>query len=300
MTASDTIAADFPFESRFATVHGSRMHYVESGEGAPVLFLHGNPTSSYLWRNVIPHVAPHARCIAVDLIGMGKSDKPACPYRFHDHSWYVEGFIEAMGLTNLTLVVHDWGSALGFHYARRHTGNVRGLAFMEALLRPMRWSEFPKDFKSGFKLMRTPGVGWLMVSVMNVFLTQIMPQTIVRPLSAEERARYAEPFPTVGSRKPVRQWPREIPIDGTPRDVHEVIEAYGAWLTETATPKLLLHASPGGIIRADTVAWARQRFSNLETVDLGAGIHYVQEDHPHTIGAAIAEWYQRLPSPAAA
>ncbi len=284
------ISADFPFESKYVTVHGSRMHYVDEGAGDPVLFLHGNPTSSYLWRNIIPHIVPHARCIAPDLIGMGKSDKVLCPYRFQDHSWYVEGFIDELKLENITLVIHDWGSALGFHYARRHERNVRGLAFMEALLCPVRWAEFPKDFKMGFRLMRTPGIGWFMVSVMNVFLNQIMPQTIVRALTTEEQRRYAEPFPTIGSRKPVRQWPREIPIDGTPSDVHDVVAGYSAWLQQTPIPKLLLHATPGGIIRADTVEWAREHFTNLKTVDLGKGIHYLQEDHPEEIGKALASW----------
>ena len=294
MTTSQPISADFRFESKHLSVHGSRMHYVEQGAGDPVLFLHGNPTSSYLWRNIIPHVAPHARCIAPDLIGMGKSDKPNCPYRFQDHSWYVEGFIKELGLENITLVVHDWGSALGFHYARRHASNIKGMAFMEALLRPMRWDQFPKDFKMGFKLMRAPAIGWFMVSVMNVFLKQIMPQTIVRELSPEEKRRYAQPFPSIASRKPVRQWPREIPIDGTPADVHEVITAYGAWLEETPIPKLLLHATLGGIIRPELVEWAREHLQNLQTVDLGEGIHYLQEDHPHEIGAALARWYGEL------
>ncbi len=287
------ISAEFPFESKYATVHGARMHYVEQGSGDPMVFLHGNPTSSYLWRNVMPHLSGHARCIAPDLIGMGKSDKPNCPYRFADHSFYVDGFIKALDLRNITFVIHDWGSALGFHYARRHPDNVRGLAFMEALLRPFRWDQFPKDFKMGFKLMRTPGVGWVMVSVMNVFLKQILPQTIVRTLSPEEQRRYEEPFPTIGSRKPVRQWPREIPIDGTPGDVHEIIATYSEWLQKTPTPKLLIHATPGAVIRADTVAWARERFPNLETVDVGDGIHFLQEDHPHEIGEAVATWFRQ-------
>jgi haloalkane dehalogenase len=294
MTSTRAISAEFPFESKFATVHGARMHYVEQGSGEPVLFLHGNPTSSYLWRNVIPHVSPHARCIAPDLMGMGKSAKPPSPYRFNDHSWYVEGFIEALALDNITLVLHDWGSALGFHYARRHEERVKGLAFMEAIVRPVRWSRFPDDFKTGFKLMRTPFVGWLMISVMNVFLEQIMPKTIVRRLTDEERRRYAEPFPTVASRKPIRQWPREIPIDGTPRDVHQIVSSYSDWLQSTTLPKLLVHATPGGVIRSDTVAWCQEHFPNLETVDVGRGVHYLQEDHPHEIGESLVRWLEAV------
>jgi haloalkane dehalogenase len=288
------ISAEFPFASHYVEVHGSRMHYVEEGSGDPILFLHGNPTSSYLWRNIIPYLVPHGRCIAVDLIGMGKSDKPDLAYRFFDHSKYVEGFIETLGLSQIMFVVHDWGTALGFHYARRHPGNVKALAFMEAIVRPMRWAGFPRDFKLGFKLMRTPGVGWFMISVMNVFLKQIMPKTIVRELTAEEKLRYAEPFPTVASRKPVRRWPCEIPIDGAPADVDEAVSVYSQWLQETSLPKLLFHADPGGIIDAQTLEWCRRHFPYLETVNIGPGIHYLQEDNPHLIGEELAAWYRGL------
>jgi haloalkane dehalogenase len=294
VTATSSISAEFPFDSRYVEVHGSRMHYVEEGSGDPILFLHGNPTSAYLWRNIIPYLASLARCITPDLIGMGKSDKPDLAYRFFDHSRYVEGFIEALNLSNIMLVVHDWGSALGFHYARRHPANVKALAFMEAIVRPATWAEFPQDFKLGFKLMRTPGVGWFMISVMNVFVKQIMPKAIVRALTTEEKQRYAEPFPSVGSRRPVRQWPCEIPIDGSPADVHEVVSAYSQWLQETSLPKLLFHAEPGGIIREQTLEWCRRHFPYLETVNVGPGIHYLQEDNPHLIGEELAAWYRGI------
>ena len=294
MTAERSISADFPFTSRFIEVQGSKMHFIEEGEGEPILFLHGNPTSSYLWRNIIPHLTPHARCIAPDLIGMGRSDRPDLEYRFFDHSRYVDGFIEALGLENVTLVLHDWGSGLGFHYARRHATNIRALAFMESIVRPSSWSAFPKDYKVGFRLMRTPGVGWFMISVMNAFVKQILPQAIVRDLSPEETAHYEAPYPTVGSRKPVRQWPCEIPIDGKPADVHSAVADYSRWLQETDLPKLLFHASPGGITDEATLAWCRESFPNLETVDIGDGIHFVQEDNPHRIGLELARWYNAL------
>lgn len=294
MVNARAIAADFPFESRFVEVHGSRMHYVDEGSGAPVLFLHGNPTSSYLWRNVIPHVAPVARAIAPDLVGMGRSEKPDIPYRFFDHVKYVEGFIEMLGLENVTLVVHDWGSALGFHYARRHEANVRGLAFMEAFLRPVRWSDFPPRYRLGFRLFRTTGIGWVLVSALNLFVNRVVPDTVVRDLSPEEMARYREPFLTAASRKPVLQWPREIPIEGHPADVHEAVGAYRRWLEETSLPKLFFHAGPGAICPEPVVTWAKERFQSLETFDLGAGIHFLQEDHPHEIGEAIRSWVSRL------
>lgn len=291
---SDEISADFPFAPRFVEVRGSRIHYVDEGAGAPVLFLHGNPTSSYLWRNIIPHLTPHARCIAPDLIGMGKSDKPDLAYRFADHAAHVDGFIEALDLKNLTLVVHDWGSALGFHYARRHPDNVRAVAFMEAILRPATWDAFPKDFKIGFRLFRAPGIGWFLISVLNVFVERVLPQAIVRDLTREEHDRYREPFPTVASRKPVRRWPREIPIGGTPADVTEVVEQYGAWFQASGIPKLLFYGTPGGIIPPRMVEWCRANLPNLQVVDLGPGIHFLQEDNPHRIGRELARWYREV------
>lgn len=293
--SGDRISSEFPFESRYVTVHGSRMHYVEEGAGDPILFLHGNPTSSYLWRNIIPHLTPRGRCIAPDLIGMGKSDRPDLDYRFVDHIRYVDGFIEELGLERITLVIHDWGSALGFDHAMRHSDNIKGLAFMEAILRPASWARFPKDFKTGFKLMRTPGLGWLMISVGNVFVTQILPRAIVRKLTAEEQARYAEAFPTIRSRKPVRVWPLEVPIDGKPADVAARVTENCEKLQTSEIPKILFHATPGGIIDAEGVAWCEEHLPNLETVDIGAGIHYLQEDNPHKIGKELARWYRELP-----
>jgi len=293
MSQSTTTAA-FPFESRFVDVHGARMHYVDEGTGPPVLLLHGNPTWSYLWRNIIPYLSPHARCIAPDLIGMGRSDKPDLAYRFYDHVPYVDGFIEQLGLDGVTLVGHDWGSALGLHWCRRHPERVRAIALMEAIIAPMRWSEFPRDFRLGFRLMRTPGIGWLMVSLMNGFVEKVLPAATMRRLSEDEMAHYRAPYPTVHSRRPVRQWPREIPIDGKPADVHETVEAYNRYLQETAIPKLLLYARPGGIIREEAVAWSQTHLPNLETADIGDGIHFVQEDQPDAIGAALMDWVTGL------
>lgn len=288
------ISAEFPFASHYVDVHGSKMHYIDEGEGDPILFLHGNPTSSYLWRNIIPYLVPHGRCIAPDLIGMGKSDKPSLDYRFFDHVKYLDGFIEALGLKNVTLVIHDWGSGLGFHYAHRNESNIKGIAFMEAILHPVRWDDFPMDFKIGFKLMRAPFIGWFMISVMNAFIKKIMPQATHRKLSDEEKRHYAEPFPTIASRRPVRQWPLEIPIEGTPHDVHEAVTAYNKWLQTTELPKMLFHATPGGLIVAKDVEWCKQNMKNLETVDIGAGLHFVQEDNPHAIGEALVPWYTGL------
>ncbi len=288
------ISAAFPFESRFVEVQGSRMHYVEEGAGDPVLFLHGNPTSSYLWRNVIPHLSPLARCIAPDLIGMGKSDKPDIEYRFVDHSKYVEGFIEALGLRNITFVIHDWGSALGFHYARRHEGNVKGLAFMEAIMRPVTWDEWPEQARGMFQAFRTPDVGENMILERNVFVENVLPGSILRKLSDEEMARYREPYPDPASRRPTWRWPNEIPIEGEPADVVEAVQAYSDWLGKSDVPKLLLYAQPGAIMQEPLVEWCRKNVRKLKAVDIGPGVHFVQEDRPHEIGEAIAQWYRGL------
>ncbi len=289
MAQQEEISAGFPFESRYVEVLGSRMHYVEEGEGEPILFLHGNPTSSYLWRNVIPHLSSLGRCIALDLIGMGKSEKPDIEYRFFDHSRYVEGFIEALALRDITFVIHDWGSALGFHYARRHESNVRGLAFMEAIVRPVTWEEWPEQARQMFQAFRTPGVGEQMIIENNMFVEAVLPGAILRKLSEEEMNRYREPYLEPASRKPLWRWPNEIPIEGQPADVHEAVAAYSEWFKESPVPKLLLYAQPGAIMR-HLVGWCEENMRNLKTVGIGAGVHFVQEDRPHEIGRAIGEW----------
>ncbi|MGB0505129.1 MAG: haloalkane dehalogenase [Pikeienuella sp.] len=293
MNQAKEISAAFPFESKFVEVNGQKIHFVEQGEGAPILFIHGNPTSSYLWRNIIPHVSGEGRAIALDLIGMGRSDKPDIPYRFKDHVPFLDGFIEALGLKDITLVIHDWGSALGFHYAKRHPENVKGIAFMEALIRPMNWASFPPDFRTGFKMMRTPVIGWLMISGLNMFVNKILPSAIVRKLSDEEMARYRAPFLTVRSRRPLHIWPCEIPIEGSPQDVYAVVDDYSRWLGQTEIPKLLFYGTPGGTVQKANVAWCKQHMPNLETVDIGPGIHFLQEDNPHLIGEKLVEWMVR-------
>lgn len=293
--AASPPSAAFPYESRYVEVLGSRMHYVEQGSGDPILLLHGNPTSSYLWRNVIPHLSPHGRVIAVDLIGMGKSAKPNIDYRFVDHYRYVTGFIEALSLKNITLVVHDWGSVLGFHYAREHESNVRGIAFMEAVTHPMRSEDFPNAMIAFiFNELRDPRDGRKMIEVDNFFLDSMMPMVILRDLSAEEWAAYRAPYPDEASRKPVRVWPSEVPLDGKPADTTAIVNAYARWLERTPIPKLLLAATPGSLITEREVQRIRDRhMPNLDVVNIGPGLHYVQEDQPDNIGRAVADWYER-------
>ena len=289
------ISAEFPFKSRFIEVNGSNLHYVEEGEGDPILFLHGNPTSSYLWRNIIPHVTSLGRAIAPDLIGMGKSDKPDIEYSFFDHVKYVEGFIEKMGLKNITLVIHDWGSALGFYYAMRHPENLKGLAFMEAILAPIpSWDGFPEEIKEMFQAFRTPEVGWDMIVNQNMFVEQVLPGLVVRGLTEAEMDHYREPFKDPTNRKPVWRWPNEIPIAGDPPEVVEAVSAYNQWLQQSDLPKLLFYGAPGILGSPQMVEWSIQNLKNLKTVDIGPGIHFLQEDNPHLIGAELAEFYKGL------
>ncbi len=288
------ILPDFPFESKFVEVKGSKMHYVDIGHGDPILFLHGQPTSSYLWRNIIPYLQTKGRCIAPDLIGMGRSDKPDISYTFKDHYEYLLEFIEQLDLKNITLVIHDWGSGLGFHYAHTHQGNIKGIAFMEAIIQTMSWKRFPTNYKVIFKLLRTPYVGWFMLSVLNMFLNKVVPDSIVRKLTSEEFEHYKAPFKTIASRKPVRMWPTQIPIDGKPDFTHEVISAYGEWLLETEIRKLCIYAHPGAIIKEREITFIEKNYKNTRMVDIGEGIHYLQEDNPHAIGEAISQWYGEI------
>jgi haloalkane dehalogenase len=288
------ISADFNFESKYIDIDGSKIHYIDIGSGDPILFLHGNPTSSYLWRNIIPYLTSSGRCIAMDLIGMGKSDKPDIDYRFVDHARYVEGFIDKMGLKKITLVLHDWGSALGLHYAMHHEDNIKGIAFMEAILKTATWADFPKDLKMGFKLFRTPLIGWLMIAVLNIFIEKILPKATVRKLTEMEMDFYRGPFKKIKDRKPLWRWPNEIPIDGKPSDVTGIVQAYSRKLQESDCPKLMFFAHPGGLITAPMVAWCQRNLKNLKTIDIGRGIHYLQEDNPRLIGAELLNWYKSL------
>ena len=289
------IRAGFPYESQYADVLGSSIHYVDEGSGDPILLVHGTPTWSYLWRNVIPHLSSIARCIAPDLIGMGRSDKPDIEYRFFDHARYFEGFIEKLQLKNITLVIHDWGSALGFHYAMRHEDNVKGLAFMEAILAPVRsWDVFPADLREMYQTFRRPKVGWEMIVNRNVFVEKVLPGAVLRQLTEEEMGYYREPFKDRASRKPLWRWPNEVPVAGEPADVAQAVETYSHRLRESELPKLLLYATPGAILGAPMVDWCRRKLKHLKTVHVGPGIHFLQEDNPHLIGAELADWYSSL------
>ncbi|MEM7030946.1 MAG: haloalkane dehalogenase [Chloroflexota bacterium] len=291
---SENISAEMPYQTKYLSVLGAKMAYVEAGEGDPILFLHGNPTSKYIWRNVMPHLEGQGRVIAPDLIGMGESDKPNIPYRYQDHYRYLEAFINALGLENITLVIHDWGSALGFNFAYQNQARIKGIAFMEGLVKPFDWAEFPAEYRLPFRLIRTPFVGWLMVNVANIFIKQMLPQNINRDLTKAEMEVYEKPYPTVVSRKPLLQWPREVPFSGSPADTYQIICDYSQWLQQTDMPKLFIYITPGSAINEKTREWVINSFPNLVSHNLGEGTHFLQEDNPHGIGEKISEWQANL------
>jgi len=230
--------------SRFAEVEGSRMHYLGIGRGDPVLFLHGHPTSSYLWRNVLPRVSQYGRCIALDLIGMGRSDKPDIEYRFFDHVRYAEGFIEKLGLKDITLVVHDWGSALGFNWANDHRERVPGIAYMEGIVAPVSWSDWPEGARDIFQAFRSEA-GEDLVLNKNIFIERVLPSSIIRELDETEMSEYRRPFSDAGeSRRPTLTWPRQIPLGGEPEEVVEIVQAYADWLAASDVPSCSSMPSP--------------------------------------------------------
>jgi haloalkane dehalogenase len=278
----------------------SFMSYRELGQGAAVVFLHGNPMSARIWRDVLPHVAERARCLAPDLIGMGDSGKPEVGYRFADHARYLDAWFEALGLHEVVLVGYDWGGALAMDWAARHPDRVRGLVVFETFLRPLTYAEFSPRGAELFRALRSPGVGEKMVLDENQFLARSLSNGVQRSLSEAERSAYYAPYPDAASRRPLLQWPREIPIDGEPPVVHDVVRRYDRWLASSPElPKLLLtFEQPAKLQPSPTgspamIAWARANIASLDVVALAAAGHHAPEDVPDEIGAAIAAWLAR-------
>jgi haloalkane dehalogenase len=270
----------------------STMAYREAGDReAPVaLFLHGNPTSSYIWRNILPLVAPVAHCIAPDLIGFGQSGKPAIEYRFADHARYLDAFLESAGISSALIVAQDWGTALAFHLADRRPEFIRGLAFME-FIRPMpTWKDFHPDAIETFQKFRTPGAGEEMILEGNAFVEGVLPSGTVRKLSDEEMSVYRAPFLTPESRRPTWRFPNEIPIAGEPADVYRTMEDAQFALAQSSYPKLLFAGNPGALVSPAFAESFAKGLKNCRVVQLNSGIHYLQEDHPDVIGARVKEW----------
>jgi len=276
-----------------AQVKGRSMAYVETGAGDPIVLLHGNPTSSYLWRNIIPHLEGLGRCIAPDLIGMGDSDKLESSgpdsYRFVEHREYLDALLETLGVTsNVTLVIHDWGSALGFDWAYRHPDAIRGIAYMEALVQPVTWAGWPEQARQIFQSFRSPA-GEDMVLEKNVFVEAVLPGSVLRGLTEAEMAVYRRPFAEAGeARRPTLTWPRQIPIEGEPEDVCEIVQRYGDWLATAPVPKLFVNAEPGAILTGPQREFCRSWPNQSEVTVKGS--HFIQEDSPDEIGQAIADW----------
>jgi len=284
-------------QKKSVMVKDRKMAYVEMAAGDPIVFLHGNPTSSYLWRNVMPHAQNLGRCIAPDLIGMGDSDKlensDAKSYRFVEHRSYLDELLAALGVTaNVTLVLHDWGSALGFDWAHRNADAVKAICYMEGIVRPIKWEEFPEPVRPVFEAFRSPA-GEAMVLEQNTFVEQVLPGAIMRKLSDEEMAEYRRPFANSGEdRRPTLTWPRQIPLDGSPSDVAEIVAAYSAWMSSNQIPKLFINAEPGAILRGAVREHCRT-WPNQSEVSV-KGVHFIQEDSADEIGEALAGWLKDI------
>jgi haloalkane dehalogenase len=282
-----------PLSKSYRTVEGARMAFHEAGAGETILLLHGNPTSSYLWRNVVPHLSGQGRCIVPDLIGHGDSDKlegsgPGS-YTFVEHRRYLDGLLDQLELgERVTLVLHDWGTALGFDWANRHRDRVAGIAYMEGIVRPIIWEEWPEAARGIFQGMRSPA-GEEMILEKNLFVEAILPASVIRTLSEQEMAEYRRPFAEPGEdRRPTLSWPRQIPIGGEPADVVEIVRDYSAWLSRSAVPKLFVNADPGSILTGPQRQFCRS-WPNQTEVTV-PGIHFIQEDSPEEIGQAVSGW----------
>ncbi len=278
-------------------VNGKQMAYHDTGSGDAVVFLHGNPTSSYLWRDIVPHVSGHARCVVPDLIGQGDSDKLDNPgtdsYTFAEHREYLDGLLDQLDLgDNVTFVIHDWGSALGFDWANRHRDRVAGIVYMEAIVRPVTWDEWPESAVGIFEALRSEA-GEEMALTKNLFVEAILPASIIRTLSDDEMNEYRRPFINPGEdRRPTLTWPRQIPIEGEPADVVEIVQSYADWLSNSDVPKLFINAEPGAILTGPQREFARTWPNQTETTV--AGRHFIQEDSADEIGEAIAGWLPNL------
>lgn len=293
-TAIAQPSSKMPYDLKRMDVLGYDMAYVDEGEGDPILFLHGNPTSSYLWRNIMPSVADTHRVIAPDLIGMGESEKPDVAFGFQFHADHLAAFLEEMELSNVTLVVHDWGSGLGLDWASRNEERLKSIVMLEAILPPI-WPvpsyEMMGAMGEGFKAFRTPGVGESLVIEQNAMIDGgLGQQFVLNPLPAETLAKYNSYYSEPEQRKVVLQWTRDVPIAGEPANVVETVENYSTWLLASAVPKMLIHAQPGILIPPQAVDWLEVNMANLTTVDIGPGVHFLQEDNPTAISAALETW----------
>lgn len=289
---NESLPENFQISSNFTNVLGSKMHYIEAGEGRPILFLHGIPTSSYLWRNIIPYLALLGRCIAPDLIGFGRSEKPNIKYDILNHIKYIEAFIQELDLKNITLVMHGWGSVIGFDYAMRHEKNCTSLVFYEAFLRPLDSIDISLPYQEQLITLQDQERADELILNGTLFVDKIISQTAMRQLSDEEMSQYRQPFLQKGSGKPILDYLHDLP-DGTgKKPVDTLIANYSKKLTKSALPKLMLYSVPGFITTIATAMWARENLPNLEIVDIGEELHLAQESCPQLMGETISAWLQ--------
>ena len=294
-TKNDLISVEFPFQSKFINILDANLHYIDEGEGDTFLFLHGNPTSSYLWRNIIPFVTNENRAIAVDLVGMGKSGKPDISYKMSDHFEYIETFIKKLGLKNIVLVLHDWGSFLGLKYAMENEANIKGVVLMEGILRPWEsWETIPPVTRRMFKKFFDPIEGPKVIYDQNFFIEKALPYLTKRKLSKVEMDNYRKPFLEQSSRKPMLVFPRELPIAGENPKNATIIKNYNKWLSKTDVPVHILWATPGSLFRKEYIPMMRKEFPKMTDQCVGKSKHYLQEDCPNEIGTAIVEWYTKI------
>jgi len=292
------MSANMPYKKSFKTINGKSIAFVDVGEGDPIVLLHGNPTSSYLWRNVIPHLEGMGRVIAPDLIGQGDSDKlPASDgpdrYSFQVAYNYLAGLLDELDANqNVTLVIHDWGSALGFYWAQQHGAAVKGIAYMEGIVCPLGWEDWPESARGIFKGFRSDK-GEDLILQRNMFVEAVLPSSVIRKLGEEEMEHYRRAFSTPDDRQPTLNWPRQIPIDGEPEHMVKLVDSYGQWMLEnTSLPKLFINATPGSILTGKAREFCRT-WPNQREVTV-AGTHFIQEDSPDEIGSAVAEWLNSL------
>ncbi len=287
------ISAEFPYEKCFATVSGRRIAYVDTGEGDPIVMLHGNPTSSYLWRNIVPEVESLGRVIVPDLIGQGSSEKLPVEggperYSFEVAYTYLDGLLQQLGIDSKVLfVIHDWGSALGFHWAKNHPESVRGIAYMEAIVAPVTWDDWPESARGIFQGFRSEK-GEDLVLNRNMFVDAVLPSSVIRELTEEEMGHYRSAFSTPDDRQPTLNWPRQLPIQGEPEHIVALVRDYGQFMAKSPIPKLFINADPGSILVGQQREFCRS-WPNQTEVTV-KGLHFIQEDSPVEIGQAVARW----------
>jgi haloalkane dehalogenase len=296
MITHEPVPSAFPFRSHYLTIKGAKLHYIDEGEGDPVVFLHGIPASNYVWRNILPTLTPHARCIALDLIGMGKSDKPDISYRIFDHIDYIEAFIKALDLENITFVLHGWGSVIGFNYAAHHPKNVRGLAFYESHVKPItEWHMLSLPVQQMATILQNPHVSYRAIVEEDYVMEELLPKIVLRELTPAELSNYKQPFNTSNSRKLFWQYIQDLPLGrNSPEDVVKLMNNYANFLQHSKLPKLLLYAIPGLITPVSTLEWCKTHLPNLVMADLGEALHFAQETNPSAFREALKNWYATI------